>query len=461
MAPVALDTRGDVPTFSVIDEQVVDSLAATVYEHGWQSWSPTTTYSLGERPHRPVSEHYRVIAYRGSQVAPAEAYQGEGLLVIDAGDGRTVLYAAADPCIEAASIRVATQGDRLTVLADGPVVRREGSLGIDAALTAWADEVVLAQSVPAPRLAPTFWCSWYEYWTEVTETDVIENLEAMDSLELPIDVVQLDDGYQAGMGDWLSLSDRFESLPALVSRIASHGRRTGIWTAPFLVGSASRVALAHPDWIVRTVDSSGADGAPVNVGHNWDQHLYALDTTHPGARDYLREVFATFTDWGIDFFKIDFIYAGAVDGRRHDDVSGVQAYRSGLELIRESIGDGYLLGCGAPILPSIGLVDAMRVSPDTDPEFEHASGDLSQPAQRSALLTGRARQFMNKRFWLNDPDCLIVRSEVERRMKWAAHVKATQGLIGCSDRLLGLDEWGLETTRKALAEGKARQSRIG
>ncbi len=452
---------GGVRPFSVIDELVVDGPSASVYEHGWQSWSPTTTYSLGESPHRPASEHYRVIAYRSSKVAPTNAYQGEGLLAIDVGDGRTVLYAAANPRIEVASIRIATQADRLVVLADGPVERREGGAGIDAALVAWAGDVALEQSVPEPRVAPTLWCSWYEYWTEVTEADVIENVEAMDSLELPIDVVQLDDGYQAGMGDWLSLSDRFESLPSLVSRIASHGRRTGIWTAPFLVGSASRVAAEHPDWIVRSLDSAGAEGSPVNAGHNWDQHLYALDTTHPGARDYLREVFTTFTDWGIDFFKIDFIYAGAVDGRRHDDVSGVQAYRNGLELIRESIGEGYLLGCGAPILPSIGLVDAMRVSPDTDPEFDHESGDLSQPAQRSALLTGRARQFMNGRFWLNDPDCLIVRPEVERRMKWAAHVKATQGLLGCSDRLLGLDDWGLKTTRTLLAEAKARQVRLG
>jgi hypothetical protein len=41
---------------------------------------------------------------------------------------------------------------------------------------------------------------------------------------------------------------------------------------------------------------------------------------------------------------------------------------AGLErsLVREVMGDeAFLLGCGAPILPSVGLVDAMRVSPDT------------------------------------------------------------------------------------------------
>ena len=58
--------------------------------------------------------------------------------------------------------------------------------------------------------------------------------------------------------------------------------------------------------------------------------------------------------------------AGAVPGPRHEDVDGVAAYRSGLELVREVVGpDVQLVGCGAPLLPSVGLVDAMRVSPDT------------------------------------------------------------------------------------------------
>jgi alpha-galactosidase len=63
---------------------------------------------------------------------------------------------------------------------------------------------------------------------------------------------------------------------------------------------------------------------------------------------------------------------------------------------------------GAPILPSVGLVDAMRVSPDTGPRYEPPAGDLSMPSQRSATLTGRARAWQNGLFWVNDPDCLIV-----------------------------------------------------
>ena len=117
--------------------------------------------------------------------------------------------------------------------------------------------------------------------------------------------------------------------------------------------------------------------------------------------------------------------------------------------MRDAIGDAYLLGCGAPILASIGLVDAMRVSPDTGPMYE-VPGDLSAPAIRSAILTGEARAFQHGRLWINDPDCLIVRPEVERREEWAAHLARHGGLRSSSDRLWSLDAWVLDATRRYL-----------
>ena len=98
-----------------------------------------------------------------------------------------------------------------------------------------------------------------------------------------------------------------------------------------------------------------------------------------------------------------------MEGRRADaGVSGVEAYRHGLRIIREAIGpDAYLLGCGAPILPSVGLVDAMRVGPDIGHHFEPLDGDLSQPSQRAAAQNSRWRAWQHGRFWVNDADCLV------------------------------------------------------
>ncbi len=123
-----------------------------------------------------------------------------------------------------------------------------------------------------------------------------------------------------------------------------------------------------------------------------------------------------------------------------------------MELIRDAIGSSYLLGCGAPILPSVGLVDAMRVSPDVGPEWEPVSGDLSQPSIRAAMMTSAARAFQHGRFWVNDPDCLVARPKIERREDWAEHIARYGGLRGSSDRLADLDDWGLEATRGLLSE---------
>jgi len=438
--------------FEPIGEVAVEPATARVFEHGWQSWSPSSIHPAADTPPRPTAERNRVIGYRPGDAVPVGLFQGEGLLAVQPAAGAPVTVvgvAAADRAV--ASIRAVLDGDRIRLSADGPVetVVDRGPGGIDGALARWADGFAARAGVVAIRRAPTIWCSWYHYFTKVTEADMDENLATMAGLDLPIEVVQLDDGYEAEIGDWLELSGRFASLEGLISRIRGAGRRAGIWVAPFLVRSRSATARLHPDWLVR----DPATGEPVDAGHNWGQELFALDATHPAARGYLREVFTRFRALGIDFFKIDFIYAGAIPGRRHDgSITAIEAYRSGVELIRAAIGDAYLLGCGAPILPSVGLVDAMRISPDTAPHWEPLERDLSKPGGRSSILTGVGRAFQQGRFWVNDPDCIVARPGIEQREELAEHIGRFGGLRGSSDRLADLDDWGLATTRRLLAE---------
>ena len=109
-----------------------------------------------------------------------------------------------------------------------------------------------------------------------------------------------------------------------------------------------------------------------------------------------------------------------------------------------------LVGCGAPLLPSIGLFDAMRISPDVSPAVEPELGDMSQPGIRSAMAAGHARAWQQGRFWVNDPDCLLARPQVGARTAWAAHVEATGGLAVVSDPLPELDDEGLALLRRVL-----------
>ncbi|OIJ65677.1 glycoside hydrolase family 36 protein [Streptomyces mangrovisoli] len=432
--------------FTPVAALPVDPRTARVHEEGWQSWSPSGAYALDAAPYRPTNDNWALVCYRPGRTVPAGTFQGEGLLALDPGDGSPVrLWAAPDPLHAVPSIRLTVHGDHAEIEADGPVKELTGT-DVQGVLGAWADGL----GQPAPRPAPTVWCSWYEYFTTVTEDDIHENLRAMDTLDLPVDVVQIDDGYQQALGDWLTLSGRFRSRAGIAEAILARGRRAGIWTAPFLVDPASDLAAAHPDWLVRA-----ADGTPLHAGHNWNHDLYALDTTHPDAAAHLTEVFTTLRAEGYDYFKTDFLYAGALDGVRHQDVDALTAYRAGIGLIREAIGaDAYLLGCGAPQLPSVGLFDAMRVSPDTAPHRRPEAGDYSQPGQDPAEFTGAGRQWQHGRLWTNDPDCLMARPAVQTRERWAAHVEATGGLVASSDRLLSLDEWGVATTRRLLTGAK-------
>ncbi len=433
---------GRVTTYHPLAAVPVDPRLGRVYAHGWQSWSPTTTYPVTGAGHRPVQPAMQTMCYRPGRPAPDRGFQAEGLLAVEPGGGGPVhLFAARDPLAEVPTLRAELAGDRLLVGTDAPaaVVASTVDGPVEAALAGWADGCIRA---PAPRPAPTVWCSWYQYYTAVTEADLLENLDAIGAHDLPVDVVQIDDGWQAGIGDWLTQSSRFRSLPDLVGRIRAAGRRAGIWVAPFLVGARSALATEHPDWLV-----PGAD-----AGHNWDQDLYALDATHPGAAGYLREVFGWLLDLGIDYFKIDFCYAGALAGRRAGDLPALAAYRHGLALVRDAIGPAaYLLGSGAPILPSVGLVDAMRVSPDIDPALEPADGDFSRPSQHAATMSTVARAWQHGRFWVNDPDCLLARPAVAERERWARTVERYGGLRASSDRLAELDGWGLDTTRRLLS----------
>ncbi|TDD41407.1 alpha-galactosidase [Nonomuraea terrae] len=410
---------------------------ARVFEHGWQSWSPTGSYRWTDTPPRPADETIQILCYRPETPVPAGMFQGEGLLAIETGDGGVELWSAPSPT-EVPSIRVREEGGRLVVSADGPVRHRRGEAGLGRALRDWADGLAPRREFPA---VPPMWCSWYGYWDKVTDADVIDNLELSERLGLGADMFLIDDGYEAGIGDWLDPRPGFGELRRAVDAVTGAGRRAGIWTAPFLVGYGSRIFAEHPEWLV-----GGA-----YAGHMWDQELAVLDVTHPEAAEHLAGVFRTFAAMGLTHFKLDYLYAGALAGRRHDDVDPITAYRRGLELVRQGAGPGATLhGCGAPMLPSIGLVDIMRVSPDIAPTLHPKSGDISQPSQLGARLTGAAREFLHARWWVNDPDCIILRPEVEARQEWAEHIERTGGLRGSSDPVAALDQWGLETTRRLM-----------
>jgi len=428
--------------FEPIAEVLVDPSSARVYEEGWQSWSPAGLYPAAATSPRPPDRLGHVMGWRAEKVLPDHGFQGEGLLAVVAPGEPVRIWYAPDPAREVASLRLEALEDRLLVSADGPTAELvvEGTLE-----RALGDLGALLTPGPVVSVPPG-WCSWSCYFKGVTEEAVLENLLEARKLSLPIEIVQVDDGHESCVGDWLESAPRFGSLRRTAERVRAEGKIAGVWTAPFLVGERSALAAAHPDWLVEKADA----------GWNWDQRLRVLDVSHPGAAEHLGATYETLAVWGFGYHKLDFLYAGALDGRRCADLSALDAYREGLRLVRAGAGpDAVLLGCGAPVLPSIGLVDAMRIGPDVLPERSGDPPHAPEPDLASVVSRTRARRWTHGHLWAADPDSLVVHPEIAEREQWAEHLAAYGGVAFSGDRLRELDERGLELTRRALRASSA------
>jgi alpha-galactosidase len=120
---------------AAIDDVVVSNGHGRIYPEGWQSWSPTTTYALGQTPHRPDHSGQQTMRFRPEAPMPSHGFQAEGLLVLDPGTGEPIRsYSGPDALRTVPSIRAYLDGSRLVVTADAPVQTAHGADSIDAAL---------------------------------------------------------------------------------------------------------------------------------------------------------------------------------------------------------------------------------------------------------------------------------------------------------------------------------------
>ena len=301
--------------------------------------------------------------------------------------------------------------------------------------------------VPAERL--TGWCSWYCFGPDVTEADIVANLHAADEHGLGLTYVQIDDGYQARMGDWLEPGPLVPDPAGLCRTITQLGHEPAIWVAPFIAEAGSTVLREHPEWFVS--DESGLPLASDRISYGgWRRGpWFMLDGSHPEARDHLRSVFSTMrNDWGCRYFKLDANVWGALPGgHRHDPAATrVESYRLAMGAIRDAVGDeSIILGCNAPNWASLGLVDAMRT---TD--------DISRTPEAVDLVAraGRRRSWQSNRLWTADPDCLVVTGSkltAEQLEFHAAYIREIGGSVLSGDDLTKLKAAEVEAIRACLA----------
>lgn len=292
---------------------------------------------------------------------------------------------------------------------------------VEDALRAWARQVaaVMYPRLSAPPIAG--WCSWYNLYAYITEENILDHLHATRDVvqreKLPMWVFQMDDGFTPEMGDWLDIKPQFpRGIKPLLDDIRAAGFTPGLWIAPFMVGNRSHLYREHPDWVVKD-RLTGEPLAHMRFyaefrWHKRSEEYYILDTTHPDAFEYLRQVFRTWRyEWGCEYFKTDFMHFGSEYGPdralwHQSGLTRIEIWRRTTAMIREEIGDAVWLGCGCPLWASVGLVDAIRIGRDVGVEWR---GD-NQTAQ-SLLRDQSTRNFGNHILWQTDPDCILLREK--------------------------------------------------
>ena len=265
--------------------------------------------------------------------------------------------------------------------------------------------------VDAPPLMG--WWSWTAYYFGLDSGAALTNAawESQHLKDYGYGLFHIDEGYQYARGDYASPNATLfpRGMVDLEYRIRGLGLTPGIWTAPFEVSERSWVYRHHPDWLVKN-----AAGKPIHAGSVVDgkDRLYILDTTNPGAQAYLRATYRTLArEWGIRYIKLDFMDDSAIEGYYYKPhTTAMQAQRIGLKIIREAVGDEvYLDKDGSVMLNPVGYVDYGRISQDTGHSFE---------ASRDAATGIAARYYMNRNFFVADPDAFTVSQQRITDQTW-------------------------------------------
>jgi hypothetical protein len=267
-------------------------------------------------------------------------------------------------------------------------------------------------------LAPPLmgWWSWTAYYFGLNEGTALSNAEweAQHLKSLGYNVFHVDEGYDYARGEYTS-TDAINfpnGMAPLFYKVHGLGLLPGIYTVPFQASERSWVYQHHPDWLVKN-----AAGRPIQIEgfHSRDnvERLFVLDVTNPGAQEYLRKTYSTLVDkWGARYIKLDAMDDSGVEGYYYrPNTTAIEAQHIGLELIRETVGqDVYLDKDGGNMLPPVGSVDYGRIAQDTGHTFL---------ATKEAATAIAARYYVNRHFYVGDPDAFTVsRQTVHDQADW-------------------------------------------
>ncbi len=436
------------PTENGLDDFIKGFNAGSIsfLRNGYQSWSTARSYKLKDKPLRPwlslvslASSNMANLPSNTAGILSSEMYS----IITDLKSKESFLVGQGPPFNHFFYIRLnlyprlgKTSHFELVFDFGRKLMAPGETIDLDAIIMAKGELAALQDNyfslirkkmrIRIPAKSHTGWCTWYYYFNRINPQLILDNLREAQQRKLPLDYFQIDDGYQKMVGDWLDLAPMFEGrMEYLADSIKEAGYRPGIWVAPFVADKKSDLARNHPEYLLRN-----EFGQPIVAGYNifWPGHwYYGLDITNPRFEEYIRRVIRTLVrEWGFAYLKCDFLFGGCLRGGTHNDLtlSRAEVLKRGMAIIRQEAGrKTVIVGCGMPLSTGIGTIDAMRVGPDTGPYWKKLSGALlntgAMVGARNSIRNVLVRSAMHRQLWLNDPDCLMMRTK-------KTHLKATE-----------------------------------
>lgn len=274
--------------------------------------------------------------------------------------------------------------------------------------------------------------SWYNYYQNINEEIILRDLQGLARAGKNANIFQIDDGYETKVGDWDMDTVKFPNgLAPIVDRIHEQGLMAGLWYAPFAAQFKANVIKNHPDWLIRN-----KHGRPVISGIAWGG-FYALDFEKEEVREYIKSFFdKVFNEWHFDMVKLDFLYAAAIEPR--NGKTRGQLMCEAMDFLRECCGDKIILGCGVPLAPAFGVVDACRISCDVENTFKEKFyvkvTNQEIISAKMAMVNSVYRRHLNGRIWANDPDVFFLRDD---GMKKAGYTLQQKKLLAKVNHIFG------------------------
>ncbi|HKI54995.1 MAG TPA: glycoside hydrolase family 36 protein [Anaerolineales bacterium] len=415
------------------------------FRHGWQSWTLTTWLDPANPP-LPI----RAPEFRAKDEDPAYTFHKNHVSAwvgaVELGDDDILLIGALD-----LSGRVELDSQTLKGFYENEhegewLIARGKEDEVFAKYTSFLEMKFGKTRVYNP---PRVWCSWYSLFKWINETTLTKALYELG--DLPFDVFQIDDGWQDESGHWEAGRKFPSGMAAFADKIKATGRTAGIWLSPFIITPNLKLFHEHPEWILRD-----EQGNMVSAGLNWTGQTYALDITHPEVLAWLDKLIRKVVGWGYSYLKLDFLYAGAVVGKRYADIPREEAFRNAMQVIRDAAGDAYILACGAPIIPSIGLCDGIRVGPDVSPFWLNKAWSIwlnnpNDPATQNAIRTSLHRLWLKPLINI-DPDVMHFRSKHNALKPYQKQLLLDLGMITGFKATSDLPQWMNESELEKVRE---------